>query len=360
MIRCLIPDLPALPDLLPYLECIERNRWYTNFGPLLLQYESRLAEITGGYCVTLASGTAALELALAALALPAGGRVLLPAFTFPATLLAVLRNGLQPVFADVEARSWTLTPAIARMALRWHPYTLVLPVACLGLPLPAAAWDAFTQETGVPVLMDAAAALGSQRIGETSHAAFSLHATKPLGIGEGGVFATPDAELAERVRCMANFGFSQGKVVCQGATNAKLSEYAAAVGLAQLARWPALRQRRCAVWAAYRAALAEVAHAAWQPFDAHTPPAVLSVALGLEAETMAGRLARAGVETRRWYAPPLHRHPAFSGIERAGPDEDLPVTEHLYRYCLGLPFHAFLSHEDVAAVVENLKITEGQ
>lgn len=360
-IRCLIPDLPTLPDLLPYLERIDQNRWYTNFGPLVLEYESRLAEISGaggmgGQCVALASGTSALELAIAALNLPAGARVLLPSFTFPATLLTVLRNGLQPVFVDVDAHCWTLTPAIARTALQSRRYDLILPVACLGLPLPEAAWDVFTQETGIPVLMDAAAALGCQRIGKTTHAAFSLHATKPLGVGEGGVFATSDPDLAERVRRLSNFGFSQGAVVYPAATNAKLSEYAAAVGLAQLARRPALLARRRSIWAMYRAALQDLPGVSLQPFADATPPAVLSACLTVAAEQAAWALGQAGIETRRWYAPPLHRHPAFTGIEwaKSANEGGLSVTEHLYRYSLGLPFHAFLSHEDIHSITDKL------
>ena len=288
-ICCLIPDLPSLPELLPYLERIDRNKWYTNFGPLVLEYESRLAEITGanikgGQCVTLASGTVALELAIAALDLPKGARVLLPSFTFPATLLAVLRCGLQPVFSDVDKNDWTLTPVIARMALQYGHYALILPVACFGLALPDQDWDAFTQETGISVIMDAAAALGSQKVGKTTNAVFSLHATKPLGVGEGGVFATANPDMAERVRRMSNFGFYQEVVDYSIATNAKLSEYSAAVGLAQLERWPALLALRCSVWATYRVALQNLPEVIMQPFADLTPPAVLSVCLAADSE----------------------------------------------------------------------------
>ena len=211
-IRCLVPDLPAPSELLPYLERIQKNRWYSNFGPLLLEYESRLAHISGagalgGDCVTLSSGTAALELGIAALGLAAGSSVLLPSFTFPATLLACLRCGLEPVLCDICPESWTLTPDIARACLRHRDCRLVLPVAAHGDPLPPDAWDQFASETGVPVLIDAAAALGAQRVGRMANVVFSLHATKPLGIGEGGAFATASADLAERVRRMSNFGF---------------------------------------------------------------------------------------------------------------------------------------------------------
>lgn len=353
-IRCLVPDLPPVSALLPYLARIEQNRWYTNFGPLLLEYENRLAAMTGvadagGQCVTLSSGTAALELGITALGLPRGSRALLPAFTFPATLLAVLRCGLEPVLCDVCPETWTLTPDIAFAALQHRECKLVLPVVTFGHTLPADAWDYVADATGIPVLIDAACALGLQRIGRSANVAFSLHATKPLGIGEGGVFATSNEDLPERVRRITNFGFDRGVVTYPGGTNAKLSEYAAAVGLAQLDRWPELLSRRLSRWLKYRSALTELPGVRVQGgFDRH-PPAVVSVNLAVNAGDVASSLAAAGIETRRWYLPPLYHHPSFAGIDRVGPQggKSLPVTEEIARHNLGLPFHTYLSDDDI-------------
>lgn len=360
-IRCLVPDLPAVSALLPYLKRIEQNRWYTNFGPLLLEYENRLAEMTGarvlgGECVTLSSGTAALELGVAALGLPRGSRALLPALTFPATLLAVLRCGLEPVLCDVCPDTWTITPDIARACLSHRECKLVLPVATFGRALPAEAWDRFSAATGIPVLIDAAAALGFQQVGRSANVAFSLHATKPLGIGEGGVFATSNEDLAERVRRITNFGFDRGVVTYPGGTNAKLSEYAAAVGLAQLDRWPELLNRRSAGWLKYRSALGKLPAVRVQAgFEQH-PPAVVSINLPADASHAATALAAAGIETRRWYLPPLHHHSLFTSIDRVGPQgrTSLPVTDELAGHNLGLPFHTYLSDDDFNTITATL------
>ena len=360
-IRCLVPDLPPVSALLPYLERIEQNRWYSNFGPLLLEYENRLAGLTGvsavgGQCVTVSSGTAALELGIAALDLPAGSRALLPALTFPATLLAVLRCGLEPVLCDVSPETWALTPEIALASLKYRDCRLVLPVATFGSPLAADAWDRFALTTEVSVLIDAAAALGLQQIGRSANVVFSLHATKPLGIGEGGVFVTSDADLAERVRRITNFGFERGVVIYPGGTNAKLSEYAAAVGLAQLDRWPELLNRRLAGWLKYRSVLDELSGVRVQAgLDQH-PPAVISVNLPADASHAASALAAVGIETRRWYLPPLHHHPLFASTDRVGPDggTSLPVTEQLARHNLGVPFHVYLSDDDMETISGSL------
>jgi len=358
VIRCLVPDLPQAEELLPWLARIDANRWYTNGGPLLREFEQRLGALmdggSGASCVTLSSGMSALELALHALGVGAGKRVLLPALTFPATALAVSRCGAEPVFGDVAADSWTMTPAIAREALARERIDAVMPVACFGFPLPAAEWDEFVRETGVAVLADAAAALGAQPLGERVHWAFSLHATKPMGVGEGGLFVTRDSALAEAVRRLANFGFEHGVVQSTHGTNAKMSEYAAAVGLAQLERWPRLLERRRVVFDDYRRRLQGLPQVVLQPFA--TPPATLSVRLPSDAKAVGAALAQSGIETRRWYLPPLTEHPAFRKARRVGPagSARLPVTETLATSLLGLPFHSRLTGDDVAAVVSAL------
>lgn len=359
-IRCLVPDLPSAADLRPWLERIDANRWYTNHGPLLCEFEERMTAIVRGrdpvFCVGLASGMAALELGLRALNAGPGCRVLMPALTFPATAQAAVRCGAEPVFADVCPQRWILSPEIAREAMARIRVDAVVPVATFGCPLPAAEWDTLARDTGVPVLVDAAAALGQQRVGGLAHWAFSLHATKPFGIGEGGLFVTGSADLAERVRRIANFGFECRIVQVADGTNAKLSEYAAAVGLAQLERWPALLARRHAVFRAYRDALAELPSVSLQ-VGAHDAPATLCVLLPVAADCVAGLLARRGIETRRWYVPPLNRHPPFAGARCVGPDghDRLPVTERLAERLLGLPFHTRLDAAAVHRIVGALR-----
>lgn len=362
MIPCLVPDLPSTEELRPWLERIDANRWYTNFGPLLKQFEGELqqrlpGERTHARLVTAASGAAALELALAALGLPAGARVLLPAFTFPATATAVLRSGLTPLLTDVDRQGWLLTPDAAAEAARHARFDLVIPVATFGRPLPAADWDRFAADTGIPVLIDAAAAFGEQAAGRLAHAVFSFHATKPFGIGEGGAVVSSNADLVDRCRCLSNFGFEGGVVAVPGG-NAKLSEYHAAVGLAQLARWPELRRRREQLWRRYAEALAPLGELV-EPQAEITgpPPAVLCVAAPRHAAAfLAARLGEAGIETRRWYLPPLHHHPLFAGAPRINREGGtaLPVCEELSRTALGLPFHTRMEDGQAAFVCASL------
>jgi len=352
-LHVLIPDLPDTEALLPWLRRIDRARRYTNAGPLLDEFETGVAatfDPPGDIGVAaVASGTTALDLALAALELPPGGRVLLPALTFPATALAVLRCGLQPVLADVDRASWTLTPEIASAAHATAAVDAVLPVAAYGMPLPVDAWSRFRELTGLAVLFDAAAAFGNQRLPDRIPVVFSLHATKPFGIGEGGLVVCRDAGFIARVQRLGNFGFDAGVIVAAGGGNGKLSEYHAAVGLAQLARWPALAARRIQLWDRYRKDLAQLGDRAAAQAGPGCAPAMLVLRLPSAAQRIREALAEIGIGTRRWYCPPLHRHPALADLQRIGPQTaELPVSDALGETLLGLPFHTLLSTEDVA------------
>ncbi len=254
-IQCLVPDLPEPREVLPYLEEMHAARWYSNFGPLNTRFETAMKSfINGGASgpdidvVTFTSATTALEAALRSLGLRDGARILIPTLTFPATATAVINAGYTPVLSDVDADSWEMLPRHAHDMMTGQAIDAVMPVSAYGKPIPTREWDHFVQETGVPVVADTAAALGQQPAGEHIHLAFSLHATKPFSVGEGGLLVTPDTELAKRARSWSNFGFSgPGGVISQIGTNAKMGEYYAATGLAQIERWTHIKARRQAV-----------------------------------------------------------------------------------------------------------------
>lgn len=354
-LKVLVPILPGFDALEPWLRRIDVNRHYTNFGPLNGELERRLAALIGAeHAVTVSSGTAGLELALAAMELEPGSRVLVPSLTFPATATAVVRAGLTPVFADIDEAALVMTPAIAgRIAedAEGRGLRAVLTVAIHGHVHDPDRWDAFTARTGLPVLIDAAAVVGRQPIGRTTNAVFSLHATKPLAAGEGGVVATRDEGLARRVRSLSNFGFERGRIRSTG-TNAKLSEYHAAVALAALDRWPGTLARWMALYDAYVTGL-EGADPGLRLATARDAPSNLCVRVGRGVdERLVRALAQAGIETRRWYCPPVHSHPAFDAYPRAG---NLGATDRVSGQILGLPFHLALGLSDVVRVCKTLR-----
>ncbi len=356
-IKALVPDLPEMTDIAPLLAEMDHTRWYSNFGPLNDRFETLLKETlewgaAGVHVVTVSNATLGLRLALISSGLQHGARVLVPAITFPATVLAVQEAGMMPVVADVDPDSWELTPATARAAQSAGQVDAVMPVSVFGYPLNDAAWAEFSAETQTPVIMDAAAALGSQTVSSGISAVFSLHATKPLGIGEGGLFVTHDKAVADRVRYLSNFGFDfrTGQVSFEGGTNAKLAEILAAVGIMQMKRVAQIQQARAQVLGWYRTAIEALDHrVSFRVNSDHLTPATLMVDAGSNKDRFKTALEASGIQSRDWYLPPMHHHKAFKEIETFGP---LTVSDRLADRLLGLPFHSFLSEGDISLIAD--------
>jgi dTDP-4-amino-4,6-dideoxygalactose transaminase len=365
----LIPDIPDAGALLPYLRRIDAARWYSNFGPLVGELESRLASSfaaanpQGVQVATVSNATAGLELALAALNLPAGAKVLLPALTFVATAAAVQRAGHVPVACDVDADNWLLTPQIASHVVKSRRIEAVMPVATFGVPVDAAAWQHFSAEQGIPVIIDAAAAFGNQQALAGLTAVYSMHATKPLAAGEGGFVVSANKALVERIRRLSNFGINLGDVasvpigvVARAGTNAKMSEYHAAVGLASLDRWESSATRRLVLAERYLARMHTLTEGKKVQVQAGSGATVRSVLCFAFADDNAcngvrEHLAHRGIASRTWYCPLIPDHPAFAG---SADGLDLPVARHLSGRLMGLPFYPAMADsqwEEVCEVV---------
>ncbi|QWP78548.1 DegT/DnrJ/EryC1/StrS family aminotransferase [Lysobacter sp. K5869] len=356
IIPLLVPHMPTADSLLPYLRRIDENRHYTNFGPLNAEFERRIAADAGrGWLpeqvTTVANCTVGLELALQALELPPGARVLIPAITFAATATSVVRVGMTPVLSDVDARNWLLTPQLARAALAAGRIDAVVPVSTFACPHDTDEWDAFVRETSVPVVMDAAGAFGNQGPGELIDLVYSFHATKSFGTAEGGAVLSRSVERIKRIRKLSNFGIdtSVGMLDSIG-TNGKMSEYHCAIGLASFDQWEDTKRARRELSARYERALARdcpfLGHQA-KPAGGVYPLLPVLLPPGASAAQWGERLAAQGIQSRRWYSPSLHTHPALRGVRTAGP---LQVALDIGERILGIPFYLGMSDEDIARV----------
>jgi len=346
------PKLPAAAAVGRYLEKIDAARIYSNFGPLNTELERRLAAFYGldeGSVVTVNNATVGLTLALQALGAKPGSLCLMPAWTFIASAHAAFAAGLQPYFLDVDERTWALDPDAvkARLTHLPGPVGAVMPVAPFGYPLDGAAWDSFTEETGVPAVIDAAAGFDGLTPTRTP-CVVSLHATKVLGIGEGGFIVSRDTALIGDIHRRSNFGFYQSRIAQLAAQNAKLSEYHAAVGLAALDEWTACRADWMRTAAHYARHLDANNSVAFQPGfgDAWVGSVCVLRLARAEAGDLEAALTRGGVETRRWWGDGAHRHPPTATLPR----DELPVTEMLTESTLAVPFYRDLDEETAGHV----------
>jgi dTDP-4-amino-4,6-dideoxygalactose transaminase len=359
MIRVLQPRLPESALVAPYLRRIDAARIYSNFGPLLVEFERRLAglfEVSDDSVTCVANGTLALCLALKAQAPAPGSLCLMPSWTFAATAHAATANGQVPYFVDVRPETWAIDPTLASEAIRSAPGRVgaVVPVVPFGCPFDYASWDRFAAETGIAVAIDAAAAFDTAEPGETP-LVLSMHATKCFGIGEGGAVLSRNAALVKKIRQMSCFGFLPGtRDALFPAINAKLSEYAASVALATLDGWPYTRIGLTSLARAYAASLSALPGVGPMPgLDGTFAGSTFNIVLDPElpaVSDVAARLAREGIETRRWWGEGCHAQPAFTDCPRA----DLLVTTDLARGSLGLPFHLGIGPREINIVVSTL------
>ena len=245
------PMLPSTEWLAAYLGKIDERRIYTNFGPLAGALEERLADHFGlpsGTVTTVANGTLALALALMAQDARRGAFCVLPAWSFVACAHAAILAGLTPYFVDVDPGTWVLDPDVIAEQISRIPGEVgaVMPVAPFGQPIVIDRWDAFYAKTRIPVVVDGAAAFDSVRASEIP-VVVSLHATKVLGAGEGGLVISRNRELIRLIRIRSNFGFNNIREATLNALNAKFSEYHAAVAHAALDEWQTARTQWIAV-----------------------------------------------------------------------------------------------------------------
>ncbi|HWA60807.1 MAG TPA: aminotransferase class I/II-fold pyridoxal phosphate-dependent enzyme [Caulobacteraceae bacterium] len=347
--------LPAHAAIAPYLERIDQARCYSNFGPLVTELEARLAARfkapTG--VVTVANGTTAIALALEALGCDPGGLCIVPAFTFCATAHAARQAGLELWFLDVDPETWMLDPATVAEALKTAPGPVeaIVPVGAFGRLPDLEAWARLSRETGIPVVVDAAAAFDALDAAPVP-VAVSLHATKSVSTGEGGFVAAQDPAFLQRVRELSAFGFRGARIAHMGAHNAKLSEYAAAVGLASLDAWPQTRSRYAFAAQHLRVALALAPEIEFQPGWGtawFSSVCVVGTPEG-QAAPIAAALDAAGIDTRAWWGEGCHTHPAFEHCLRT----DLPVTRRLAASTLGLPFFVDLAEAQAWRIVDAL------
>jgi dTDP-4-amino-4,6-dideoxygalactose transaminase len=348
------PKLPRVDRLVPYLSAIDEARTYSNFGPLVRSFEERLARRIGlaaNTVVSVANATIGIMLALTAQGARPGTLCVIPAWTFVASAHAAKLAGLTPYFIDVEKESWALDPQATVEAIAGAPAAVgaVMPIVPFGQPIDIAAWEAFQVRVGLPVVIDAAAGFDTVTPSRLP-TVVSLHATKVMGIGEGGFVMSTDQTLIRDIAARSNFGFLISRDAMSAGVNAKLSEYHAAVGLAALDEWAEVRAEWMAVAAGYRAALAQSNALAFQDgFGESWISSTCMVRLaGQTAAQLENKFAKSGIASRKWWGAGAHAHPATADFPRAS----LPVTKLLSESTISFPFYRDLRQHDINRVVE--------
>jgi dTDP-4-amino-4,6-dideoxygalactose transaminase len=357
---------PRVPDpgaVAVEVEKILSSGILTN-GPTVRQLEEQLAErLRVRHCVAVSSCTAGLMLVVRASGL--SGDVIVPSFSFVATAHAIAWNGLRPVFVDIDPRTFTLDPAMVVEAIGVRT-SAILATHLYGTPCDVEGLSQIASAHGVKLFFDAAHAMGSEHRGVPCGGfgdaeVFSLSPTKVLVAAEGGIIATNDDLLAERCRQGRDYG-NPGNYDCQlVGLNARMSEVHAAVALNSLSELDQHIARRNQLARIYRRVLDEIPGIGFPEVPAGDLSTFKDLtitidpgAFGQDADQLASALSILGVETRRYYSPPIHRMRAYRSIgARSG---SLEVTDRAAATCLSLPLWAEMDDRDPERVADAIRL----
>jgi len=328
----------------------------SNFGSQAQRFEQLAQQYTGTECgLAVATCDIGLMLAVKALGVPPGAEALVPSFTFNSTLHALLWNGLQPRFIDVDRDTFGISVESVRAALT-DQTALVVGTHVFGVPCEAAGIEALCRARGVRSLFDAAQAFGTwlqdshvSSYGDAS--AFSFSGTKVTTSAEGGFVTFRDRHAAERFAWLRGYGFEGDYISRLVGLNGKLSELHATLGTLTVPRTDDIVRRRGELDALYRERLAGVPGIRFQTVPAGVRPSYtyMAVDLGSRRSLVAGALADAGIQTKAYFRP-LHQMPLFADFRL----DTLPVTEELGASLLCLPLYPDLDETQVDEVADRV------
>ena len=361
-----------VPEAVTATQRVLTSGWVTT-GPECAAFEAEFAAWVGAeHGIAVSSCTAAVELALRSLHLPADAKVLVPTITFCGAVSAIAHAGLQPVLVDVDPDTGEVTPATcATAAASCGGADAMVVLHFAGYPAPVAE---LAEAAGLPlshVVEDAAHGLGTwvgdQQVGSISRATcFSFYATKNLPIGEGGMVTTDDPELADWIRSARLHGMSADAwrryapggswryTVTEPGLKANLSDVAAAIGRAQLRHLDRWQQRRAEIVARYAAGLAGVpglelptapprGRHAWHLYVVRVKPEY-----GIDRDAISEALAAREIGSSVHFIP-VH-HMAYFRRAAIVPDGGLPGADAVFPELLSLPLHQGMNDHEVDAV----------
>jgi dTDP-4-amino-4,6-dideoxygalactose transaminase len=352
------PALPDFDDLAGEMRAIVGSGMVTK-GQHLRRFEAAIAEHLGvKHAVAVSSCTCGLMLTYQGLGLT--GDVVVPSFTFMATVSALVWAGLRPVFADVDAGTTNLDPAAAEAAITPNTSAIVA-VHNFGNPADIAGLQAVADRHGLKLIFDAAHGFGAHYqgapVGSQGDAhVYSLSPTKLLIAGEGGIVATNDDQLAHNVRIGREYGNSGSYDSAFAGINARMSEFNALLGLHSLAGLEDAARRRNEVVQLYHEQLGRLPgigfqqvqpgnRSSYKDFSITVDP----VAFGLTRGELAQGLAAANIDTRTYYNPAVHRQSAYRTYDGGRP---LPHTEWLSAHSLSLPIWSNMSDEVAQSICD--------
>jgi dTDP-4-amino-4,6-dideoxygalactose transaminase len=356
------PELPSLAEFIPDLQEIWDSKVLTNGGPFHDRFEKALCEYLGVKHIALFTN-ATIGLVTALQALRVTGEVITTPYSFVATAHALLWNGIKPVFADIDPATLNLDPTQIEAAITPQT-TAIMPVHCYGHPCDVEGIQAIADNYGLKVIYDAAHAFGvrchcGSVLTHGDLSVLSFHATKVFTTFEGGAIVCPDEKTRQRINYLKNFGFADEVTVVAPGINGKMSEFNAALGLLQLKGIDQALEKRRAIDARYRLALADVAgirclrSAGEARCNYSYFPILVQPDYPLSRDALYQRFRDQNIYVRRYFYPLISDFPMYRGLPSAAHD-NLPVARQVAQQVLCLPIYPGLHDDQVDRVIDLL------
>lgn len=353
------PNIPDKQKLLERISGIIDKGWLTNNGPLVQEFEQKVADAVGAkHCIAMCNGTIALEITIRALEMT--GEVIIPSATFIATAHSLQWQEITPIFCDIDEITHNIDPhQIEKMIT---PRTTgIIGVHLWGRPCPIDQLAEVAKMHGLTLIFDAAHAFGcsykGKMIGNFGDAEiFSFHATKFINTFEGGAVVTNNNELAAKIRLMKNFGFAGYDNVIYIGTNGKMSEVSAAMGLTSLENMEAIIAKNRQNYTTYKKNLANVPGIELIPYDQKENANYQYIIAEIdETKTIVSRtqivdiLHAENIIARRYFFPGCHQmEPYRSYFPHAG--LMLGITKKILSRVISLPNGITITDEDIEKI----------
>ncbi len=353
--------LPPFEEYIEEISDIWETRRLTNMGAKHVQLSQDLQKyLDVDHIELLSNGHMALELSLQALKLE--GEVITTPFTFASTTHSIVRNGLKPVFCDIKASDFTMDESKIEELIT-EKTSAIVPVHVYGNICNVEAIEKIAQKHNLKVIYDAAHSFGERyknvavgNFGDVS--CFSFHATKVFNTIEGGAACFKDKELGLEIYRLKNFGIRGPEVVDGIGANAKMNEFAAAMGICNLRHLPEQIQKRKACYERYMQNLQDVEGIYLNRIQEGVEsnysyfPVVFMEEYGLSRDEVFDKLAEHNIRARKYFYPLTNMFECYAGIFDAG---QTPIALDISRRVLTLPLYADLEFEVIDKVCEIIR-----
>lgn len=351
--------LPPWSDISTQVEAAYVSKHLSNFGPYSIDLEKSIGNLLDcRYVLSIANATIGLQLALVSI-VSRGREVLVPSFTFAATVDAILANNLIPRFIDIELDTWNLSVEAIEKSIGTET-AAIMPVHVFGNPCDVAGISELGKKYDIPILYDSAHALGSsvkdKPMGSNGTCeVFSLSITKLLPAGEGGVITTNYENIATKLMRLRNYGYDNGYQWSGPGGNGKLIEIAAIIALQGVPSLNNAVKNRCRYASLYRKHLESIPGISFQKVHSHNKSSFKDFAIlineedfGTTRDVLSTSLEAENIQTRPYFFPPLHL--TRFGNRFINLKDSLDTTERISKGVLCLPIYSIMEESDIFRV----------